>query len=105
GSADASLTWVAPHATMTVGARRYMPFFDLWTIWGAFSPVAFNAYHAMVTSSPLPGLVLRGRGERYIFDEAGASTPLVQVEDRGWRAEGGATWQVTPAWSVGAGHQ
>jgi len=105
GTADAMLTWVAPYATMTVGARRYMPFFDLWTIWGAFSPVAFNAYHGMVTTSPLPGLVLRARGERYIFDDAEASTPLVQVEDRGWRAEGGATWQVNGALSIGVGHQ
>ncbi len=105
GSADAAVTWIAPRTTISVGGRRYLPFFDLWTIWGAFSPVAFHAYHGAATLSVVPRVTLRLRGERYVFDDAGASTPLVQVEDRGWRGEGGATWEPTPAWTLSAGYQ
>lgn len=104
GSADASVTWTSPIATFNTGVRRYMPFFDLWTIWGAFSPVAFNAWHGGVTASPLRGVTVQARGERYRFDETGTATPLVSVEDRGWRFEAGASWQVDPQWEIGAGH-
>lgn len=105
GSADAAVTWIARPATLSVGARRYLPFFDLWTIWGAFSPVAFHAWHGSVTASPVAGLVLQARGERYVFDESGASAPLVSVEDRGWRIEAGASWRPTAEWTVAARHE
>lgn len=105
GSADATLTWMAPIATVSVGARRYLPFFELWTIWGAFSPVAFHAWHGAVTAAPLAGLTLHVRGERYQFDDTGTFTGLVQVEDRGWRVESGATWEANRHWVLSAGHQ
>ena len=28
--------------TVSIEARRFRPFFELWTIWGAFSPVGFD---------------------------------------------------------------
>ncbi len=104
GSADVAATWITPRATFTVGGRRYLPFFDLWTIWGAFSPVPFHAWHAAASVSPMRGLVLRARGERYVFDDTETSTPLVDVEDRGWRASVGASWEPSTRWSVTAGH-
>jgi hypothetical protein len=105
GSADASLAYMAPMATITLGARRYLPFFDLWTIWGAFSPIAFHAWHGAVTVTPLPGLTVQGRGERYRFEGSGSLSGLVETEDRGWRVETGATWEPTTRWSVSIGHQ
>lgn len=105
GSADAALTWLGSRATVTVGGRRYLPFFDLWTIWGAFSPVAFHAYHGAVTLSPRAGLVLRARGERYIYEDAQTADALMPVQDRGWRSELGATWEPTTSWSLSIGHQ
>jgi hypothetical protein len=105
GSADASITWMAPMATVTLGARRYLPFFDLWTIWGAFSPIAFHAWHAAVTIRPFAGLMLHGRGERYRFEGHGSQSGLVETEDRGWRAETGVIWEPTTQWSVSLGHQ
>lgn len=105
GSADATLSYMAPAVTFSIGARRYLPFFDLWTIWGAFSPVAFHAWHGAITATPIEGLTLHGRGERYQFEESGAVSGLVQVEDRGWRVESGATWEPGTAWSIAVGHQ
>lgn len=105
GSADATLSFMTPMATLSVGARRYLPFFDLWTIWGAFSPVAFHAWHGAITATPVRQLTLHSRGERYQFEESGASSGLVQVEDHGWRVESGAVWQPDSTWSIALGHQ
>jgi hypothetical protein len=39
GSAELSLEYLTGAVRASVGARRYRPHFELWTIWGAFSPV------------------------------------------------------------------
>ena len=39
GSADVRLTYTRPRSSVTGGARRYRPYFSLWTLWSAFSPV------------------------------------------------------------------
>lgn len=104
GSADIGLGWIGNGYTLSTGWRRYRPFFDLWTIWGAFSPVPHHTMHAAASVTPWRGLVLRGRGERYQFEDAGANTPTVQVEDEGWRLEYGATWSPTAAWVVDGGY-
>lgn len=104
GSADASVAWMGPIATVTLGARRYLPFFDLWTIWGAFSPVAFHAWHGAATVTPITGLTLHIRGERYRFEGSGSLSGLVDTEDRGWRVETGGTWEPSPQWSVSVAH-
>lgn len=98
GSADVGLGWIGRGYTLSTGWRRYRPFFDLWTIWGAFSPVAHHTMHAAASVTALPGLVLRGRGERYQFEDAGANTPTVAVESDGWRLATGATWTPASAW-------
>jgi hypothetical protein len=95
GSADASVTWIGRGYSLNGGVRRYRPFFDLWTIWGAFSPVPYHAIHASASVTPVPSLTVRARGERFRFADAEVFTPGVSVEDRGWRFESGVTW--TPA--------
>jgi hypothetical protein len=98
GSADLQLRYVRPAITTTVAARHYRPHFDLWTIWGAFSPVPFNAVSAAIQVRPSQGLVLRARGERYWFEAAEVSTPLVSVEDAGWRASVGGSLDFASRW-------
>lgn len=105
GSADLAATWIAARHTLSAGLRRYRPFFDLWTIWGAFSPVAYHAWHASGTVTPLAGVTLRARGERFRFQDTETFTPGSAVEDRGWRVDAGVTWLPAPRWIVDAGHQ
>lgn len=105
GSADLTATWLARRYTLTGGVRRYRPFFDLWTIWGAFSPVAHHTWHASGTVTPWDGLTLRLRGERFRFDDTETRTPGTAVEDRGWRFGSGVTWLPTPRWIVDGGYQ
>lgn len=100
GSADLSLTWVDPRYSLSAGARRYRPYFSLWTLWGAFSPVPYHAVHASASISATDWLSLRARGERYEYDDAEVSTALVPgLTDGGWRASGGATATLAPRWS------
>jgi hypothetical protein len=88
----------------SIGARRYRPHFDLWTIWGAFSPVPYRAVNGQLTVRALPQLQLRARAERYRFDESETATPLVDVERSGWRGELGATASPAPGWTIDAGY-
>jgi len=94
GSADLTLSYLGNGFTVSAGGRRYKPYFNLWTLWGAFSPVPYNAVTASAQYTPVHWLSLRARGERYWYEDAEASTALVTVEDRGYRASFGGT--ITP---------
>ncbi|HEY0996682.1 MAG TPA: hypothetical protein VGD77_11880, partial [Gemmatimonadaceae bacterium] len=62
------------HATLFAELRRYRPYFELWTIWGAFSPLAYDEARGGITWATARGaLVLRGEGSRrrYERDDAG----------------------------------
>jgi hypothetical protein len=101
GNAEAALGYTDRRVRARVGLRRYRPHFDLWTIWGAFSPVPYHATDASVAVVMHRRVTLRGRYERYEFDDAEVETPLFDGAERdGWRGELGGT--VTPAagWTV-----
>ena len=95
GSADATIRLSFKNVWASAGAKHYRPFFDLWTVWGVFSPVPYHALNGAIAVKPIERLELRGRAEWFRFDAADVSTPEVLLEDRGWRWALGAT--VTPA--------
>ena len=100
GSADLTVTYAQPRFSASAGARRYRPYFSLWTLWGAFSPVPYNAVHASASVSALSWLSLRARGERYKYEDAEVSTALVpRLEDGGWRASAGASATPFSRWT------
>ena len=105
GSADATIVYTGSGVWATAGARHYRPFFDLWTVWGVFSPVPYNGVSGSLTVNPMARLQLRGRGEWFRYEDADVSAPLVTLEDSGWRWGLDAT--ITPAlrWTLEAsGH-
>lgn len=105
GSADATMTLVQPRYTASLGARRYRPYFSLWTLWGAFSPVPYHAVHASAHVRATERISLFARGERYEYEDADVSTALVRgLEDRGWRANTGASASVGDRWRVDANY-
>ena len=105
GNAEALVRYTAPWITVTGGLRQYRPHFDLWTIWGAFSPVPYHAVNAAVWVRPVRQIELRGRLERYAFAKTETETPLVAVDHDGWRLGVGVTYRPTPAWTVDLGYR
>ena len=103
GSADIGVSYATRVVTTSVEARRYRPHLDLWTIWGAFSPVPYRSLRANVTGRPWRFVQLHARGEVYRFDPAEASTPLVAYETDGWRAELGGTVEPRSGWLLDGG--
>ena len=101
GSADVTLTYLHPRFSVSGGARHYRPYFSLWTLWGAFSPVPYNAVTGSAALRATGWLSLHARGERYRYEDANSTTGLVpRLEDRGWRAGTGATATLSPHWTL-----
>jgi hypothetical protein len=105
GSGDLTLRHSQTRFGAAVGVRRYRPYFDLWTLWGVFSPVPYKAVNGSVWLSPVHGLTVRGGGERYWYSDAAAETPLLSEETKGWRWNAGASYSITPAVSLDGGYQ
>lgn len=100
GSVDVSATFTEARISGTIAARHYQPFFDLWTVWGAFSPVPFNGVSAALTVNPTLKLQLRSRAEWFKYDAAGTSAPEVTLADRGWRWSVEGTFAPVEQWSL-----
>jgi hypothetical protein len=107
GKADLALNVLAASGKVKLVAqgRRYRPYFDLWTIWGAFSPAAYSAALGSVAVSALPGLDLKARGEVFRFDDAGAANPLAPGERGGWRGAVSASVARLANWSFDATYE
>jgi hypothetical protein len=95
GSAEGMATVQLPkrYGTVAVGARRYRPRFPLWSIWTAFSPVAYHAYFAETGVTVIRRVQVRARVEQFAYDETDASSALVQIDHDGWRYGLGATYR------------
>ena len=105
GNADASLRYSAPWITLLGGVRQYRPRFDLWTIWGAFSPVPYHAVNGGVWLRPIRTLELRVVGEHYAFSPTETETPLVSVDDDGDRIGVGISYSPTARVSLDVGYR
>jgi hypothetical protein len=106
GTADLRVQWREPggRIELTTGGKQYRPYFDLWTIWGVFSPVPYRSVFGTARVVAVGGLELWTRGERYAYQETEAESSLVQVEDGGWRWSSGATFTRLHGWLVDAGY-
>jgi hypothetical protein len=90
---------------LTVEGRHYTPFFELWTIWGAFSPVGYNEGRGTLRWR-VPGTAVRleAGGAYRDYEAADAGADFVEMKDDGWRVFGGGQWQ-GPAWFVDGGYR
>lgn len=79
--------WLTPSPNLGIGvfARHYKPFFELWTIWGAFDPVGFDEVGANATWR-IPGSTtdVDVRGARRSYQDSGASSVFGPVRSTGW---------------------
>jgi hypothetical protein len=85
-------------------ALRYVPYFDLSTLWGIFEPVSYSEVTTRVGWSPAGewGAWVVGGWRTYADTET--VVILTPMRDTGWRAEAGARWVPAPAWSLDASY-
>lgn len=79
--------------------RRHRPFFELWTIWGAFSPVGFTEAAgglAWTTADARGSATLDAGWRRY--EETHTGIDVLPMKSDGWRLGFGADWRATPTW-------
>jgi hypothetical protein len=76
--------------------RHYTPFFELWTIWGAFSPVGFEEFKTRLDWMASTGLLsLYGYGSYRSYDETFASSPeSLPITDESWRLGLGGRYSI-----------
>jgi hypothetical protein len=93
-------TATLPHGVdVTVQGRRYTPYFELWTIWGAFSPVGYDeARVSAAWSIPRAGVRVEGGGAWRDYEEADAGARFAGLDEDGWRAFGRASWTGLGGW-------
>lgn len=71
-------------------ARRYLPYFELWTIWGFFSPVGYREGELQARWVPRPHLsVWGGAGVREYEDHDAPVILIPLTDDARWLALGG----------------
>ena len=93
------------HATFFSEVRRYRPYFELWTIWGAFSPVGFDEGKGGLTWASTSGrLVARAEASYRRYADAGTET-LDDYRMSGWGFGSGITLIPAPAWSADAAYR
>lgn len=89
-----------------VEARRYRPYFDLWTIWGAFNPIGFSEAIASTqwqSDGGSASVRIGGGVRRYGDDDGGVE--FDRLRDDGWRALVDATWTPRPIVTVSGGYR
>lgn len=88
--------------TLFAEARRYHPYFELWTIWGAFSPVGFDEARTGVSwASPDSRLSGRIEASWRKYGEAATDAPD-DYRTTGWGAGVGGTWTPRLPWTLDA---
>jgi len=84
-------------------ARVYKPFFELWTIWGAFSPVGCNEIGAGAAWRPGARPVdLQLDFARRSYSDANASTVFGDYRTDGWSLGATGSVRLAPPWLVQA---
>lgn len=86
-------------------ARRYVPYFELWTIWGFFSPVAYHEAEARATWRASPVFTAWASGGWRRYDEANATVIFRPIEREGIRLGAGASWRAARDVAIDAAYR
>jgi hypothetical protein len=86
--------------------RRHRPYFETWTIWGAFSPLGFDEARGGATWAEGGGkLILRGEATYRRYGSEGRDETVDVFRHRGHGAAAGATWVPKREWRVDGGYR
>jgi hypothetical protein len=88
-----------------VDARHHRPFFELWTIWGAFAPVGFDELRASTGWTRHDGaLGASVSAGRRAYRDPGTGLQSVALRTDGWRLAVDANWTPDAPWSAVANY-
>lgn len=88
-----------------VDVRRHRPFFELWTIWGAFAPVGFDEGRATLSwASPDGTLMVSGGGAYRVYEDAGTGLEFTPLRNDGWRVNVDGAWSPGERFTVTGGY-
>lgn len=77
-------------------ASRYMPYFELWTIWGYFSPVGYHQVEGRAAWRVLDVLQVRGAVGYRRYEDAHAPVIFDELARDAVTVELDAAWNATP---------
>jgi len=97
----AQVPWRSANVLVEATARRYRPYFELWTIWGFFSPVAYREAEVRVNWAAHSSVDLFALGAYRRYQDHNASiTPWGTLESDGTRFGGGINWRPADDFTV-----
>jgi hypothetical protein len=91
--------------TLEATGRRHLPYFELNTIWGFFSPVGYHEAEARATWRPSPTLSAWTSAAWRRYEEAAATVIFRPLERQGTRFNIGTNWRATPGIGVDAAYR
>ncbi len=105
GKAHITAALPVPGRALAVEAivRRYVPYFELWTIWGYFSPVGYHEAEVAADWQARPGLSVRGTAAWRDYEDTETVVVLDPLEDSSLRVEVAARW-TRDSWSLDASY-
>ena len=90
---------------VSLEARHFVPFFELWTIWGAFAPVGFNEARLQASwRNVAQSLSFDVHGARRKWQESDAGLDFAPLRSDGWRLGGNMTWRMAADWHTNASY-
>jgi hypothetical protein len=94
-------------STLVAGeVRRYRPYFELWTIWGAFSPVGFDEGRLDVTWARGRGdIIVRGEASYRSYDDTGFETSVQAPRTNGWGLGLNTSYSPRSFWRLEGGYR
>lgn len=82
--------------TLAAEGRYYRPYFDLWTIWGAFAPVGYAQAKVDLAWAARPDLSLNAAASYRDYEETHTGIASAPIEGDGWFSHAGADWSRGP---------
>ncbi|HEX6559382.1 MAG TPA: hypothetical protein VF021_07960, partial [Longimicrobiales bacterium] len=90
----------------SIEARRYRPYFDLWTIWGMFNPIGFREALANARWANAQGTAsLHLGGGLRSYDDDNGGVEFERLRSDGWRAVADAAWTPRSLLTLAASYQ
>lgn len=80
-----------------VEARRYVPYFELSTVWGFFSPVPYHEGRIRVSAGLSRGTGVQLAFARRSYGDPSTTSVFRPLEDTGWQGEATGFWGASDA--------